>query len=74
MSSTDKKSQVIIDLNKILNENDFTEIRQMENEFKLNGWCFVYLPKELIPDPKLLKEMTLFSFGYRNIWLFESDP
>ncbi|CAF1001049.1 unnamed protein product [Adineta steineri] len=56
----DKKSRVIIDLNKILNDNDFTEIKQMENEFKLNGWCFVYLLKELVPDPKLLKEMTLF--------------
>ncbi len=63
MSSVDKKSQVIIDLNKILNENDSTEIKQMENEFQSNGWCFVSLPKELIPKRELVWEISKF---FRN--------
>jgi len=64
MSSTNKKPQVIIDLKKILNSNDSIEIKKMETEFESNGWCFVFLPTELIPDSKLINEISKF---------FESD-
>jgi hypothetical protein len=37
MSSSNKQPQVIIDLNKILNLNDSTEVKRMEAEFELNG-------------------------------------
>ena len=32
----------------------------METEFESNGWCFVSLPTELIPDPNLINELTNF--------------
>ncbi|CAF1212571.1 unnamed protein product [Adineta steineri] len=54
------KSQVIIDLNKILNLNDLTEINQMQIEFESNGWCFVLLPTELIPSPRLSSQLSRF--------------
>jgi hypothetical protein len=60
MSSSNKKAQIIIDLNKILNSNDSTEIKRMETEFESNGWCFIFLPKELIPDSKLTNELSTF--------------
>ena len=58
MSSSKNNKQMIFDLNKILTLNDFTEINRMKNEFEVNGWCFVLLPTELIPDSTL---MTLLS-------------
>ncbi|CAF3386917.1 unnamed protein product [Rotaria socialis] len=60
MSESNKKTPVIIDLNKILNFEDSTEIKRMETEFELNGWCFVFLPAELIPDSNLTKELSDF--------------
>ncbi|CAF3328003.1 unnamed protein product [Rotaria sp. Silwood2] len=36
----------------------------METEFKSNGWCFVFLPAEVIPDPRMTKRLSKF---------FESD-
>jgi hypothetical protein len=60
MSASNKKSQAIIDLNKILNSNDSTEIKRMKTEFESNGWCFVFLPTELIPDPNLTNELSQF--------------
>jgi hypothetical protein len=60
MSSSNNKTQVIIDLNKILNLNDSSEIKRMEAEFELNGWCFIFLPTELIPDSSLTKELSKF--------------
>jgi hypothetical protein len=32
----------------------------METEFESNGWCFVFLPTELIPDSKLTNELSTF--------------
>ncbi|CAF1318236.1 unnamed protein product [Rotaria sp. Silwood1] len=60
MSESNKKTQVIIDLNKLLNLEDSAEIKRMKTEFELNGWCFVFLPKELIPDSNLTKELSDF--------------
>jgi len=60
MSASNKKSQVIIDLNKILNSNDSAEIKRMQTEFELNGWCFVFLPTELILDRNLTNELSEF--------------
>ena len=60
MSSTSEKERTIIDLNKILNSNDVGEIRRMETEFQTNGWCFVLLPKELIPDSNLVNGLVNF--------------
>ena len=60
MSSANKTPQNIIDLNKILNQNDSTEIKQMVTEFELNGWCFVFLPTELIPDSNLINDISNF--------------
>jgi hypothetical protein len=65
MTSTNKKPQIIVDLNKILNLNDSTEIKRMETEFELNGWCFVILPTELIPKSNLINELLNF-FEYNN--------
>jgi hypothetical protein len=68
MSSSNKKPQVIIDLNKILNVNDSSEIKRMEAEFELNGWCFVFLPTELIPDSNLTHKLSeFFDSGNRKI-------
>ena len=53
-------TQTIIDLNKILNAVDLTEIKRMESEFQNNGWCFVSLPDELIPNPTLVEELSKF--------------
>ena len=65
MSSSIRERQAIIDLNKILISNDSTEIKQMEIEFESNGWCFVILPKELIPNEKLIHELSeVFSSDY----------
>ena len=55
-----KTTQVIIDLNKILNSSDVSEIEQMEIEFQTNGWCFVLLPPELIPNANLIDELSNF--------------
>jgi hypothetical protein len=60
MSSLNQKPQVIIDLSKILNSNDSTEITQMKTEFESNGWCFVFLPTELIPNQQLTAELSNF--------------
>ncbi|CAF4795585.1 unnamed protein product [Rotaria sp. Silwood1] len=60
MSSSNEKTQVIIDLNKILNLNDVTEIKRMETEFESNGWCFVFLPTELILDRMLTRQLSTF--------------
>ena len=60
MASPNKKTQMIIDLNKILNLSDSSEIKQMKTEFESNGWCFVFLPKELIPDSQLANELSKF--------------
>ncbi|CAF1508561.1 unnamed protein product [Rotaria magnacalcarata] len=60
MSALHKKSQVIIDLNKILNYEDTTEIKRMETEFESNGWCFVLLPNELILNSNLTKKLLKF--------------
>ncbi|CAF1103603.1 unnamed protein product [Rotaria sp. Silwood1] len=38
----------------------------MENEFELNGWCFVYLPTELIPDSSLIKDLSTFFQSHDN--------
>ncbi|CAF1203766.1 unnamed protein product [Adineta steineri] len=59
-SSNNNKSQAIIDLNKILYLIDWIEIKRMETEFITNGWCFVLLPTELIPDLKLVNELSNF--------------
>jgi hypothetical protein len=53
-------------LNKILNLNDSSEIKRMETEFELNGWCFVGLPTELIPNTTLTEELSKF-FESSNI-------
>ncbi|CAF2656670.1 unnamed protein product [Rotaria sp. Silwood2] len=60
MGSSNRKMQVLINLNKILNLNDFNEIKRMEAEFEKNGWCFVLLTTELIPDKELVKEISTF--------------
>ncbi|CAF2093268.1 unnamed protein product [Rotaria magnacalcarata] len=60
MSSPNKQPQVIIDLNKILNLNDLTEVKRMETEFELNDWCFVLLLTEPILDTNLAQELWLF--------------
>ncbi|CAF3862704.1 unnamed protein product [Rotaria sordida] len=60
MSTLSKKSQVIIDLNKILNLEDSMEIKRMETEFESNGWCFVVLPTELILNSNLTKKLLKF--------------
>ena len=49
-----------IDLNKILNENDANEVKQMQTQFEQNGWCFVTLPKELILAPDVINDLTKF--------------
>ncbi|CAF1127885.1 unnamed protein product [Adineta steineri] len=59
-SSNNNKPQAIIDLNKILYLTDWIEIKRMETEFITNGWCFVLLPTELIPDLKLGNELSNF--------------
>lgn len=60
MSGSNKISQVIIDLNKILNIEDSTELKRMETEFETNGWCFVLLPNELILKENLTKALLNF--------------
>jgi hypothetical protein len=50
MSLPSNDSHAMIDLNKILNLNDFSETKRMEREFELNGRCFVLLLAELIPN------------------------
>ena len=60
MNSTNKKPQTIIDLNKILNLNDSIEIEKMKTEFETNGWCFVLLPTQLIPNSNLAQEISKF--------------
>ncbi|CAF0981067.1 unnamed protein product [Didymodactylos carnosus] len=54
--------QIVIDLNKILNSHDSTELQKMQLEFETNGWCFVLLPPELSPQETLINELTQF-FG-----------
>ena len=49
-----------IDLNKILNGNDANEVKKIQTQFEQNGWCFVKLPKELTPDPKLVENLSTF--------------
>ena len=60
MSIATKTSPKIIDLNKILNANDAIEIKRMQTEFETNGWCFVILPNELIPNPTLTDGLGQF--------------
>ena len=60
MAASTKTSPTIIDLNKIINAGDILEIKRMELEFQTNGWCFVLLPSELIPDSTLINEMSTF--------------
>ncbi|UJR11872.1 hypothetical protein I4U23_016051 [Adineta vaga] len=60
MASSKMNTQVIIDLNKILNSTDSTEIQRMKNEFETNGWCFVYLPPDMIPNSELHHELSQF--------------
>lgn len=75
MFSTNSKSPIIIDLSKIFNTNDATEIKQMQTEFESNGWCFVSLPKELIPNPDLIKELTQsFESDNKNSWYSKYSP
>ncbi|CAF1626398.1 unnamed protein product [Didymodactylos carnosus] len=75
MSSSNNKSQTIIDLSKIFNTNDTTEIKQMQTEFQSNGWCFVSLPKELIPNPDLIKQLTQsFESDNKNSWYSKYSP
>ncbi|CAF0857680.1 unnamed protein product [Adineta ricciae] len=59
-SSLNSSTREIIDLNKILTSNDSTEIQRMQQEFESNGWCFVSLPKELIPTSTLTQELQTF--------------
>ena len=49
-----------IDLNKILNGNDANEVKQMQTQLEQNGWCFVTLPKELIPTHRLIDDLKIF--------------
>ena len=75
MSSSSNKSQTIIDLSKIFDTNDATEIKQMQTEFESNGWCFVSLPKELIPNPDLIKQLTqFFESDNKNSWYSKYSP
>ncbi|CAF1161141.1 unnamed protein product [Adineta steineri] len=60
MTLSNANTQVIIDLNKILNSNDATEIKRMQQEFESNGWCFIILPSELIPTSVLTHELSEF--------------
>jgi hypothetical protein len=60
MASSNNKTRDIIDLNKILNLNDSSEIKRMEIAFESNGWCFVFLPKKLIQDSHLIDELSKF--------------
>ena len=60
MSALVTTTQIIIDLNKILNSGDLSEIEKMEIEFQTNGWCFVLLPSELIPSMNLINELSNF--------------
>ncbi len=60
MSSSSNNSQIIIGLNKILNLNDSSEIKRMETEFESNGWCFISLPTELIPNSTLIEQLSSF--------------
>ena len=55
---------MVVNLKKILKHNDSQEIKKMQTLFEQHGWCFVKLPKELIPESKLVKDLTTF---------FESD-
>ncbi|CAF1271046.1 unnamed protein product [Rotaria sordida] len=52
---------VIIDLNKILNSNDSIEIKGMETKFKLNGWCVVFLPTEILDQHLVFQEQSSLS-------------
>ncbi|CAF4520098.1 unnamed protein product [Rotaria sp. Silwood2] len=39
----------------------------METEFELNGWCFVFLPAELVPNSNLKMELSNFlKSGYEK--------
>ena len=60
MSSSTEKRQTIIDLNKVLHNGDVTEIKRMEIEFETNGWCFVLLPTEVIPQSNLINKLEDF--------------
>ena len=60
MSSKATTSPTVIDLQQILNAADATEIKRLEIEFQNNGWCFVRLPKELIPTSNLTDNLTNF--------------
>jgi hypothetical protein len=60
MSSSSNNSQIIINLNKILNLNDSSEIKRMETEFESNGWWFISLPTELIPNSTLIEQLSSF--------------
>jgi hypothetical protein len=69
MAASNNKSEVIIDLNKILNWNDYwndsMEVKRMQREFELHGWCFVILPTDLIPDSNLIDAISQF-FKFNN--------
>jgi len=60
MAETNGCIRPVIDLNKILQENDGDQIKQMQIELESNGWCFVQLPKELI----LSESQTQMMFDY----------
>ena len=74
MSTSNKNQQVIVDLNKILHLNDSTEIKRMETEFESNGWCFVFLPPELIPDSNLTNEISKFFQSENTKWMYLQNP
>ncbi|CAF1223317.1 unnamed protein product [Adineta ricciae] len=75
MSSSNNKSQTTIDLNKIFNTNDTTEIKQMQTEFESNGWCFVSLPKQLIVNSDLIEQLTqFFESDNKNTWYSKYSP
>jgi hypothetical protein len=38
----------------------------METEFESNGWCFVFLPTELIPDLKLTNELSMLFESHKR--------
>lgn len=61
MASTQPNAAAaVIDLNKILSSSDGAEIRQMQNQLEINGWCFVRLPSEVIPNAELIRALTYY--------------
>ena len=73
MSSKAEMTHTVIDLSKILNSNDNAEIKRMETEFQTNGWCFVLLPKELIPTSNLTDNLTNFFKSNRKTHYSQSS-